>query len=49
MMMMKSAPSLRRHPLPMHPTTNQKYQTRRHRLHLSNKDSRRDTMNTDVV
>lgn len=50
MMMMKSPPPLRRHPLPMmHPTMNQTHQTRRHRLYLSNTDSRRGTMNTDVV
>lgn len=49
MMVMKSALPLRRRPLPMHPTTNQKHQTRRHRLYLSNTDSRRGTMNTDVV
>lgn len=47
MMLTKSALPLLRHPLPMHPTTNQKHQTRR--LYLSNTDSRRDTMNTDVV
>lgn len=49
MMKKKSVPPLRRHPLPMDPTTNQTHQTRRHRLYLSNTDSRRGTMNTDVV
>ena len=50
MMMMKSVPPLRRLPLPMmHPTTHQTHQTHRQRLYLSNTDSRRGTMNTDVV